>query len=441
MKDLNELYDLYQAHPEVFTDSRKIKPGGIFFALKGERFDGNRFARQALDAGAAYAVVDDPSVATTDRMILVKNSLVTLQDLARHHRRQFDVPFIGITGSNGKTTTKELVSGVLAKKYRTFFTQGNLNNHIGVPLTILSIPKTAEMVVVEMGANHQGEIGFLSTISQPSHGLITNIGKAHLEGFGGIEGVKKGKSELYRFLAETDGIVFINTNERFLEELAAPVRQKVFYGKTEQAVFSKKDDYQFQLVSADPFVKVEFAAFTGEAYLVHSQLPGAYNFGNIITAIALGLYFELAPSDILEAVEAYVPQNNRSQILQKGSNTIVLDAYNANPTSMREALINFGKMEGDRKIAILGDMLEMGEYAEAEHRAIFEQAQELPLEQLVLVGPEFARFQEPSVLYFKDVDELKPWWREQSFEDACILIKGSRSIGLERILQPSAAEQ
>ncbi len=436
MKDLNELYRLYQAHPKVFTDSRKVAPGGIFFALKGERFDGNRFARQALDAGAAYAVVDDPSVATSDSMILVEDSLLTLQELARQHRRQLTVPVIGITGSNGKTTTKELVAGVLAKKYRTFFTQGNLNNHIGVPLTILAIPKTAEIVVVEMGANHQGEIGFLSTISQPSHGLITNIGKAHLEGFGGIEGVKKGKSELYRYLAETDGIVFINTSERFLEELAGPVRQKVHYGKTEQEAFSQREQYGFQLLSADPFVKVRFADLSGHTYLIHSQLPGAYNFGNIITAIALGLYFEVTPSSILEAIEAYVPQNNRSQLLKAGTNTIVLDAYNANPTSMKEALSNFEKMKGERKIAILGDMLEMGEYSEEEHRAIFEQAMQLPLEQLVLVGPEFARFQEPNVRYFNDVDEVKQWWREQTFEDACILIKGSRGIGLERILQP-----
>jgi UDP-N-acetylmuramoyl-tripeptide--D-alanyl-D-alanine ligase len=436
MGTLESLYAIYQDHPQVFTDSRRVVTGGLFFALKGDNFDGNRFAAAALEKGAAYAVVDDPQVANGhDRMLLVEDSLQALQDLARFHRRQFQIPFIGITGSNGKTTTKELVSAVLDKKYRLFYTPGNFNNHIGVPLTILSIPSDAEMAVIEMGANHQGEIGFLCTISQPSHGLITNIGKAHLEGFGGIEGVKKGKSELYRYLAQHDGIVFINLSEAFLDELAQPVEQKVYYQQASGASFYKKNDYGFELKGADPLVKAAFLDENGKEWHIHSQLPGAYNFSNIITAIALGLYFEVPAEHIVTAIEAYVPQNNRSQILQAGSNTILLDAYNANPTSMQEALRNFDKMEGERKMVILGDMLELGGYAEAEHRRIAQMAKSMGFQDVILVGKEFAELNEEDVYIFNDVDQLKAWWGGEGVENTLILIKGSRGLQLERLLE------
>jgi UDP-N-acetylmuramoyl-tripeptide--D-alanyl-D-alanine ligase len=435
MVTLETLYAIYLDHPQVFTDSRRVVKNGLFFALKGENFDGNRFAEAALENGAAYAVIDDPQLAGShDGMLLVEDSLQALQDLARHHRRQLQIPVIGITGSNGKTTTKELVSAVLHQKYRLFYTAGNYNNHIGVPLTILSIPTHAEMAVIEMGANHQGEIAFLCTISQPSHGLITNIGKAHLEGFGGIEGVKKGKSELYRYLAQHDGIVFINLSEAFLEELAQDVERKVFYQQTPEASFYKKDNYGFELKEAAPLVRAAFRDEHGKEWYIHSQLPGAYNFNNIITAIALGLYFEVPAERIVSAIEAYTPQNNRSQILQSGSNTILLDAYNANPTSMIEALRNFDKMEGDRKIVVLGDMLELGDYAEEEHQQIAELARSMDFQDIILVGEEFAKLGEEEVYIFKNVEQLKAWWKGEGIENALILIKGSRRLQLERLL-------
>ncbi len=435
MVTIERLYSIYLDHPQVFTDSRKLVKGGLFFALKGENFDGNRFAKVALENGAAFAVVDDPTVAgRSDQMLLVEDSLQTLQDLARHHRQQFDIPFIGITGSNGKTTTKELVSAVLSKKFKTFFTKGNFNNHIGVPLTVLSIPQDAGLAVIEMGANHQGEIAFLCTISQPTHGLITNIGKAHLEGFGGLEGVKKGKSELYRYLAQHDGIVFINKSEAFLESLAKAVEKKVFYKKADKKAFWEKNNFGFKFLGAAPFVQVGFKDEKGQNWNIHSKLPGQYNFNNIITAAALGLYFELDPVQIVAAIEGYIPQNNRSQILESGSNTIVLDAYNANPSSMEEALRNFSEMEGNSKIAVLGDMLELGPYAEAEHLRIAEMAKEMGFQDIILVGKEFSKLSEEDIYIFENVEQLKAWWKGEKIEHSLILIKGSRGIQLERLL-------
>lgn len=436
MVTIEGLYDLFKKHPKIFTDSRKVVNDGLFFALKGENFDGNKFAAGALNKGAAYAIVDDPVIAKgNDQMLLVEDVLKTLQELARIHRRQFDIPFIGITGSNGKTTTKELVWAVLNQKYAAFYTQGNLNNHIGVPLTILSIPEKAEIAVIEMGANHQGEIGFLCTISQPTHGLITNIGKAHLEGFGGLEGVKKGKSELYRYLARHQGIVFINKSEAFLEGLAQPVEKQIGYQKVGADAYYGKNDFGFEFKGTDPFVKVGFRDKNGREWLIHSQLPGAYNFNNIITAVCLGLYFEVDPEHIVGAIENYLPQNNRSQMLRKGSNTIVLDAYNANPSSMQEALANFDKMQGKRKIVILGDMLELGEYSRVEHRKIVEQARSMELHDIILVGKEFSKLDHEGVYIFENVQQLKAWWKGENIKNTLILIKGSRGIGLERLLE------
>ncbi|MCO6489869.1 MAG: UDP-N-acetylmuramoyl-tripeptide--D-alanyl-D-alanine ligase [Phaeodactylibacter sp.] len=431
---LQDLYALYLRHPSVSIDSRKVEPGCLFFAIKGDRFDGNQFAAAALAAGAAFAVVDDPAVARGDRFIVVENSLQTLQELARHHRRQFFIPVIGITGSNGKTTTKELAAAVLGSHYRLHFTRGNLNNHIGVPLTLLAMPQDVEVAVIEMGANHQGEIDFLSRIAEPSHGLITNIGKAHLEGFGGIEGVKKGKSELYRFLAETGGMAFINRDERFLEGLAATVQKKVFYRRSENPSLQERD-IEIRLLADRPFVRAAFIDPAGKEYEANSQLIGIYNFNNIMTAIALGKYFKVPGAKIVRAIEAYVPANMRSQLLERDGNTIVLDAYNANPNSMREAILTFAAMDARRRIAILGDMLELGEDSRQEHERIAELAAQQGFDDAVFVGPEFeAAARAGGFRHFANVGELKRWFDAQGFRGCHILIKGSRGIRLEEVL-------
>lgn len=427
---LSDLYSIFLSHPHVTTDSRRITPGCLFFALKGDHFDGNRFASDALRQGAAYAIVDDPQFAEGARHILVPDVLTTLQELARHHRRQFSFPVIGITGSNGKTTTKELVAGTLAMRYRVHFTQGNLNNHIGVPLTLLSMPTDTEIAVIEMGANHQGEIDALSRIAEPDFGLITNIGKAHLEGFGGIEGVKKGKSELYRFLAERNGTAFINTDEPFLESLAQPVSRKILYGQRENT------SYSIHLLQDQPTLLVSFSDAAGAPQQVQSQLIGAYNFGNIATAIALGLYFGVAGADIKTAIERYTPENMRSQVIRRGDNTIILDAYNANPSSTRQALLTFGTISVQNKIAILGDMLELGDVAREEHQVIADLARELQIPQIILVGPHYASIDLPSgSLHFPDAEALRAYLLATSFSDTHFLIKGSRGMKLETIVE------
>ncbi len=428
------LYEIYLQSKQVFTDSRRILPGGLFFALKGERFDGNKYAGQALEQGAAYAVVDNPEVVKGKRYILVRDVLTSLQELARYHRRQFIIPVIAITGSNGKTTTKELVHAVLSAQYRAHCTQGNLNNHIGLPLTLLAMPPQTDTLIVEMGANHQREIDFLCRIAEPTHGLITNIGRAHLEGFGGLEGVKKGKGELYRYLAETNGTAFVDRDEPFLEGLAEAVRKKVFYIESEQPN-PKRPDLEVRRLAIKPFVKVAFLEENKEILEVQSQLIGAYNFNNVKTAVALGKYFKVPGLKIKAAVENYVPANNRSQILKRNGNTFILDAYNANPSSMQEAVRNLGEMTGAPKIAILGDMLELGEYAAEAHETIARQALEQHFDRLILVGPLFkAIARQLSLLHFPDTLSAKRWFGEQRFENALILIKGSRGIGLERLL-------
>lgn len=434
MKTLEELYQIYKACQRVTTDSRTITGGELFIGLKGDRFDGNAFAAQALEKGAAYAIVDDPDVVDGDRYLLVRDTLAALQGLGRHHRRQFDIPVIGITGSNGKTTTKELTAAVLGQKYRLHFTQGNYNNHIGVPLTLLAMPSDSELAVVEMGANRQGEIDELSRIAEPSHGLITNIGKAHLEGFGGIEGVKKGKSELYRFLAERDGLVFINRDERFLEDLAAPCKKKVFYGQGEPV--NTEALLPIKLRAEQPTLQFAFQApDTGRLISSGSHLVGLYNFNNIMTAVGLGIYFGVPGESIKEAVEQYLPSNMRTQILKHGGNTIFMDAYNANPTSMRNALLAFAGMEARSRVAILGEMLELGEDSLAEHQAIADLALSQPIETLVLVGKAFEPVaRQHGLLHFPDVLALRRWYEGQQFEQVHVLIKGSRGNKLEDLL-------
>lgn len=435
MSSIESLYSIFLQHPLVCTDSRKINPGCIFFALRGGTFDGNAFAAAALEAGAAYAVADDPSLPDLPGLIRVENVLKTLQDLARHHRRQFSVPVIGITGSNGKTTTKELVSAVLASHYRTHFTQGNLNNHIGVPLTLLAMPSDTEVAVIEMGANKRGDIAELCDIAEPSHGLITNIGKAHLEGFGGIEGVKLGKSEMYRFLEKTEGVAFLNRDEPFLPDLVKGVKKVISYGKVDRLT-GELGLMEIQLLAGQPFLQVAFLSAAREEVRAFSQLIGLYNFGNIATAIALGKYFKVPAQKIREAIEAYAPSNLRSQIIRKGANTVVMDAYNANPTSMRNALLTFAAMEASRRVAILGDMLELGEEALPEHQAILNLALEKGFDQVILVGPIFGNLSLPAkVLHFPAQEELAAWLRQHPFSGTHILLKGSRRIGLERLIE------
>lgn len=431
-----ELYELYLNHPRVAIDSRKISGGELFFAIRGERFDGNDYAAQALEKGAAYAIVDKREAARHAGCIWVADALKALQNLATHHRRQFDIPVVGITGSNGKTTTKELVAEVLGSTYRLHFTQGNFNNHIGVPLTLLAMPKDVDLAVIEMGANHQGEIDALSRIAEPSHGLITNIGKAHLEGFGGIEGVKKGKSELYRFLAERSGIAFINRDERFLEDLAAPCEHKVFYQGSAHAP-GPGELMKAELQREQPCLALSFRGPDDDRlWEAQSRLIGIYNFGNILTAVALGQYFKVPGASIKEAVERYVPENMRTQIIEQGTNVFLQDAYNANPTSMRGAIEAFHKMEAKRRVLILGDMLELGEDSAREHAEIGQLVDALGFDQVILVGEAFeAVAKDINARHFPDAAALREWLRQHPFDHTHCLIKGSRSIRLEQVLE------
>lgn len=432
---IEQLYQLYVKHPRISTDSRQVGPGDLFFALKGDKFDGNQFALQALAAGAARAIVDDPALANQDRCLYVENSLQTLQQLARHHRRQFDIPLIAITGSNGKTTTKELIKNVMCSHYPCHFTKGNLNNHIGVPLTLLAMPRNVEVAIIEMGANHQGEIDFLCQIAEPTHGLITNIGQAHLEGFGGLEGVKKGKSELYNYLTKTGGVAFINRDAAWLSELAEVVKKKVFYFKSKKPDI-RRPGYEVVLLKLQPHIQIAFLDENGKLLNINSHLIGQYNFDNIMSAVALGKYFKVPVQKIKSAIASYVPSNNRSQILQQGDLTFIMDAYNANPSSMEAALLNFAQVKASKKIAILGDMLELGDFAPAAHAKIAKLAMDQALDQIILVGKLFSEASKQySLTHFERVEDLIHWWKTQDKSNCHILLKGSRGVQLEKILE------
>ncbi|WP_420574805.1 UDP-N-acetylmuramoyl-tripeptide--D-alanyl-D-alanine ligase [Kordia sp.] len=421
---IQELYQIFQKHSVISTDSRNITPNCIFFALKGENFNGNLYAKDALEKGATYAVIDEEDYIISEKTILVKDVLETLQKLANYHRKQLNLPIIGLTGSNGKTTTKELINTVLAKKFKTVATKGNLNNHIGVPLTLLSMNSNTEIGIVEMGANHKQEIAFLSTIAEPDYGYITNFGKAHLEGFGGIEGVIIGKSELYDHLKSNDKFIFVNGNDSKQVERTQESKTYTF-GNT-----NTKSDITIDLLSANPMVKV--SADNSE---IQSQLIGSYNFSNIAAAIAIGTYFNVELSDIKAAIEAYIPSNNRSQIIHKNSNKIILDAYNANPTSMKAALDNFSGLTDTLKIAFLGDMFELGESAKEEHQFINEYAASLNIHKIYLVGENFGRSinSNSKVEIHSTFDSLKDNFPR--IENSTLLIKGSRGMALERILE------
>ncbi|MCC6410214.1 MAG: UDP-N-acetylmuramoyl-tripeptide--D-alanyl-D-alanine ligase [Saprospiraceae bacterium] len=437
MSSIDDLYAIYRKHPVVCTDTRQLTPGCLFFALKGDNFDGNKFAAMALNAGAAYAVVDDPATAASDpRCVFVPDTLLALQQLATHHRKQFFIPIIAIGGSNGKTTTKELVSAVLSSHYPCHFTRGNFNNHIGVPLTLLSMPANTEVAVIEMGTNQPGDIEQLCKIALPTHGLLTNIGKEHLEGFGNLEGVKQAEGELYRHLADHDGCVFVNEAEKYLRSMTRRNKKKIQYGPAD-TLHPNDSRIDIQCVHENPFLEVAFLSDGDhQRVTVNTRLYGTHNFHNIATAIALGVYFKVPAAKIKAALETYTPANNRSQWLQRGSNTILLDAYNANPSSMRPALDSLKKINAKHKVAILGDMLELGAESEAEHNAMLRYAARVKPDILVLVGPEFGKtpYAKYKALHFPDAVKAKEWFEKQVFEETLILVKGSRGIKVETVL-------
>ncbi len=420
------LYKLFLECGSVCTDTRNIIPDSIFFALKGPKFNANAFAEEALAKGARYAVIDDGNFKKDDRYFLVENALQSLQNLSRYHRNQLDIPVIGLTGSNGKTTSKELVNAVLSKMFKTYATKGNLNNHIGVPLTLLSIDRTIEVAIIEMGANHVGDIEELCGYCDPTIGFITNIGKAHIGEFGGFENVIKGKTELYNYLQGNLGEVFINSQNPILTAFAADFEQPYFYP-------ASGDFYHCQLIEADPFVRVK--AENGDE--LTTQLTGAYNFENIAIALCMGKYFGVDPVLANEAVQSYQPSNMRSQLVTKGSNTIILDAYNANPTSMEAAIINLAKIKANRKVAILGDMFELGEDAATEHKHIGKLLKELNITEAYLVGGfmKSAKESNSSAKHFATKGELIELLAKQPIKGATILVKASRGIGLETIVE------
>ncbi|MES2763559.1 MAG: UDP-N-acetylmuramoyl-tripeptide--D-alanyl-D-alanine ligase [Bacteroidota bacterium] len=426
-----ELYSLFiVCEQKITTDTRKLENGAIFFALKGDNFDANSFAQKAIDGGCRYAIVDSEEVCNSKNILLVADVLAALQQLAKYHRKQLKCPVIGITGSNGKTTNKELMHAVLSKKYNTYATKGNLNNHIGVPLTLLALTHKHEMAIVEMGANHQGEIAMLSDLCDPDFGLITNIGKAHLEGFGGIEGVKKGKGELFTYLKKKNGKVFINGNDKILNELSSDL-EKIYYGENiEFDVYGKL------------FINSEYVEFKWNVKnnglvsqpLVKTHMFGQYNFINTLCAACIGNYFGVIETDINNALESYMPEMNRSQVMRTELNTLILDAYNANPSSMSLAIDNFEKQNFKNKVIILGDMLELGEYSDSEHQKIMDQLSKNSVNNVMLVGVQFFKLKKmfPHYHFFTNVQELSEYITEYKIADSTVLIKGSRGIQLEK---------
>jgi len=422
--DIKILYEKFIQAGTVSTDTRKITRGSVFFSLKGEKFNANEFAAEALEKGAAYAVVDEAKWVKNDRYILVDDALRSLQQLARYHRNQFDIPIIALTGSNGKTTTKELLKAVLSKKYNVLATIGNLNNHIGVPLTILSIDKTIELAIVEMGANHLGEIATLCEIANPTHGLITNIGKAHIGTFGGYDNIVRGKSELYQHLISTNGTVWINSNSHVLANLGKRFKSPLFYS-------ANGDFYHCELVSADPYLKIKTEA--GE--FIQTHLIGEYNFENVAAALCVGKFFDVSTDKAKQAIEDYAPDNMRSQVVKKGTNTIILDAYNANPSSMEVAIESLGRMNANRKVAILGDMYELEGESEAEHRKIAGWLRSNSIDEALLCGELIKVAAEGNTSkYFSTKEQLIEYLQSHPIQEATILVKASRGMALEKVV-------
>ena len=422
---IKDLYSIYLKHPVISTDTRKIQLNSLFFALKGENFDGNKYADEALENGASYAVISDESYQKDNRYILVEDTLVSLQDLARHHRNQLTIPIIGITGSNGKTTTKELMKSALQEKFNTYATFGNLNNHIGVPLSLLSITKEHEIAIIEMGANHQKEIEFLCALAQPDFGCITNFGKAHLEGFGGVQGVIKGKSELYQYLIANNKTILYNNEDPIQAGALRQYDHSISFGKDQEST------YTTSILKSNTSVKIQFQDTT-----INTSLYGAYNATNCMIAASIGRYFEVPIQEIKNAIESYKPNNNRSELRQIGPHMLVLDAYNANPSSMEVAIKHFSELSHSslkNKIVVLGDMFELGETAAKEHQAIVAQLKLSKINRIILIGALFHNTQH-SFESYPNFDAFKQKNSPFKSDPSLILIKGSRGMALERVL-------
>jgi UDP-N-acetylmuramoyl-tripeptide--D-alanyl-D-alanine ligase len=425
---IESLHQYFKETSGVCTDTRKITENSLFIALKGDNFDGNTFVKQAIQSGARYAITSVAEFADEQHIFYVNDTLQALQDLANYHRRQFNIPVIAITGSNGKTTTKELFYAVLSQKYCTLATKGNLNNHIGVPLTLLQMNHTHEVAIVEMGANHQGEIALLSKIAEPNIGLITNIGKAHLEGFGGVEGVIKGKTELYHFLETHDGLIVYNADYEIL-------KGKVTHHQSLTYAFHEQAYCKGEIVEDAPFLKIAYTCQHASMQTVQSNLIGKYNAENILSAICIGKHLKVDDDAIASGIAAYVPDNSRSQIIKAGNNTIILDAYNANPSSMKAALDNFKRMPENHKIVILGDMFELGERSDEEHQYIIAEALNGNFDETIFVGPRFsAHKQSIQGRFFDTVMACETFLKSNQPGNACILIKGSRGMKLETLM-------
>ena len=424
---IEELYKIFIEHPSIQTDTRKIQRGDLFFALKGENFNGNLFAQKALASGAAFAVIDETIEDTNKRLIKTDNVLQTLQALAKYHRQQFNIPFIAITGSNGKTTSKELATAVLSTTFKTYTTKGNLNNHIGIPLTILSVKADAEIAVIEMGANHQKEIESYCEYTLPTHGVITNCGKAHLEGFGGIEGVKKGKGELFDYLRANNGTVFIMNDYEYLMEISAGIKTVRTYGTIDADILgSPNTEKEFLEVSIKKGSEIK---------KICTNLVGEYNLPNVLLAVSIGKYFGVPDEKIKSALENYHPSNSRSQLIENGNNNkIILDAYNANPTSMKAAIENFAKLHIEHKVLMLGGMMELGNESIEEHLAIIKLIDSFTWKNVVLVGGDFSKVQN-NYINFSNSLEARDWFKKQEFNNTGVLVKGSRSMQMEKVLE------
>lgn len=427
MISIADLYELFKQYPSVCTDTRKVQPGDIFFALKGPNFDGNLFAGKALEAGAAVAVIDNPAFAQIPGTVLVEDALTSLQQLAGYHRHQFKIPFIAITGSNGKTTTKELVHAVLSSTFKTCTTQGNLNNHIGVPLTLLSMQADAEMAVIEMGANHQKEIAGYCAYTNPTHGLITNCGKAHLEGFGGIDGVRKGKGELFDHLRVNGGEAFVCSDFDYFHAMATGIKLVHWYGTADGEIVG-------ELLESEPFLKVHIVKGFNEPFAISTNLVGSYNIYNVLAAASVGKHFDIPAEKIKAAIENYVPNNSRSQLVERNGNKIILDAYNANPTSMAAAIENFAKLHAENKMLFIGGMMEMGEDSEKEHAQVIELISKFTWKEVILVGGDFAKVPHP-YRYFSNSEQAAAWWKKHETAGNYLLVKGSRSMKMEKIVE------
>ncbi|MHC1705469.1 MAG: UDP-N-acetylmuramoyl-tripeptide--D-alanyl-D-alanine ligase [Tenuifilaceae bacterium] len=429
MNTLEKIYKLYLENPLITTDSRNVVNGSIFFALKGESFDGNKFAVEAINKGCIASVVDDPDI-KSDKCFYVNSVLETLQTLSTLHRKTLGLKVIAITGSNGKTTTKELINCVLSQKYKVLATKGNLNNHIGVPLTLLSLSKDIEIAIVEMGANHPGEIKFLSSIANPDYGIITNIGMAHLDGFGSFEGVKKTKGELYGYISEMDGTIFYNSKNNHLSDLVKQYdleNNSITYGFGLKSVKIKE-------AANSPYLCLEvIQKDTSSPIFIQTALVGNYNFENVLAAITVGLYMDVSIESIKVAIETFQPSNNRSQLVKTSYNTIILDAYNANPSSMELSLRNFALLEGDKKIAIIGEMLELGNYSEYEHNRIANIVKSLGFSMVIMVGKGFEKYSD-NCIFFLDSDQCEKFLSEHLIRNSVVLVKGSRGVKLEKVL-------